>query len=198
MAALSKTAGTSLITLKSVATTTVEKSAAQDVSAKFGATVFVHVGRRATTALTEGVRVRIEGSSKASGDGHWYPLAEFQTDTAAANTWSLAGAEAAGQTVLEANPTAGAIGDIIFLDNATIANGEFHRVFKITTNVSEEIEDGLVNAQASATNVYNKAEMFAAQLDLTAVSRLRVVVDCRNTGQNIAVEAHMVTGDSIA
>lgn len=36
-----------------------------------------------------------------------------------------------------------------------------------------------------------------AQLDLSSIGRLRLVVDGRNTGQAVAVEAFMVTADSI-
>lgn len=196
-ASITKTQGTALLALQSVASNTVVISSAQDVSTKLAATVFIHFGRRATTALTEGCDFRIEASSKSTLDGHWYPLTSFKTETAASESEALTANEAAGATVLEvASTTNLAVGDIIYIDNTTIANAEFHRVTAVNLNVSITIEDPLVNGQNVMT-LFDRAEMYVASLDLTAVGRLRLVANCSNTGQAVAVESHMVTGDSI-
>lgn len=197
MATITKTQGTSLLTLQSVASNSVVISSAQDVSTKLAATVFIHFGRRATTALTEGMEFRIEGSSKSSGDGHWYPLATFKTAVAAAESEAVSGTVSSGTNIITVASTTNLVaGDLIYIDNGTIANSEWGRIKSISTNTSVTIEDNLVNAQTGAT-IYDQAEMFAAQLDLTAVGRIRLVADGRNTGQAVAVEADMVTGDSI-
>jgi hypothetical protein len=197
MATITKTQGTSLLSLQSVASNTVVISSAQDVSTKLAATVFIHFGRRAATALTEGMEFRVEASSKSSGDGHWYPLAVFKTAIAASETEAVSGTVSSGTNVITVASTTNLVaGDLIYIDNGTIANSEWGRIKSIATNTSVTIEDNLVNAQTSST-IYDQAEFFAAQLDLTAVGRLRLVVDGRNTGQAVAVEAHMVTGDSI-
>jgi hypothetical protein len=198
MATITKTQGTSLLSLQSVASNTVVISSAQDVSTKLAATVFIHFGRRATTALTEGMEFRIEASSKSSGDGHWYPLAVFKTRTEAAESEAVSGTVSSGTNVITvASTTNLAAGDIIYIDNGTIGNSEWGRIKSISTNTSVTIEDNLVNAQTGAT-IYDRAEMFAASIDLSAVGRLRLVADGRNTGQAVAVEATMVTADSIA
>jgi len=62
--------------------------------------------------------------------------------------------------------------------------------------VSVTIEDPLVNAQTGAT-VYTLAEFYVAQLDLTAITRIRLVVDNTSTANAIAVESHVITGDSL-
>jgi hypothetical protein len=197
MATITKTQGTSLLSLQSVASNTVVISSAQDVSTKLAATVFIHFGRRAATALTEGMEFRVEASSKSSGDGHWYPLAVFKTAIAASETEAVSGTVSSGTNVITVASTTNLVaGDLIYIDNGTIANSEWGRIKSIATNTSVTIEDNLVNAQTSST-IYDQAEFFAAQLDLTAVGRLRLVADGRNTGQAVAVEAHMVTGDSI-
>ena len=199
MATFTKTQGTSLISLQSIASNTVVISAAQDVSTALAATIFIHFGRRITTALTEGMEFRIEASSKATLNGHWYPLASFKTAIALAETEAITPGESAAATVIRmASTTNLVVGDIVFFDNATIANGEFHRIKAVSTNVSVTIEDGLLNAQADTTPILDQAEMFVAQVDLTAIGRIRLVADGRNTGQAVAVEATMVTGDSIA
>jgi hypothetical protein len=197
MATITKTAATSLLSLQSVASNSVVISSAQDVSTKLAATVFIHFGRRAATALTEGMEFRVEASSKASGDGHWYPLAVFKTQVTAAESEAVSGTVNSGTNVITvASTTNLAVGDIIFIDNGTIGNSEWGRIKAVSTNTSVTTEDNLVNAQTGAM-IYDQAEMFVAQLDLTAVSRIRLVANGANTGQAVAVESHLVTGDSI-
>ncbi len=194
---LSKTQGTSVLSLQSVASNTVVISSAVDVSAKFAVTVFIHFGRRAATALTTGVIFRIEASSKSSADGHWYPLATFQTRVAAVTSQAVNGTCASGQNVVAMASTTGeTVADIVYIDNGTIANSEWGRVKVVTSNTSITIEDNLINAQTGAT-VFPSAEMFSALVDCTAVGRLRVVVDASGTGQAVAVESTLVSADSI-
>lgn len=197
MANITKTQGTSVLSLQSVASNSVVISSVIDVATKLAASIFIHFGRRATTALTEGMEFRVEASSKSSGDGHWYPLATFKTAVTAAESEAVSGTVSSGTNVITVASTTNLVaGDMIFIDNGTIANSEWGRIKSIVTNTSVTIEDNLVNAQTGAT-IYDQAEMFVAQLDLTAVARIRLVADGRNTGQAVAVEADMVTGDSI-
>ena len=96
-----------------------------------------------------------------------------------------------------ASTTGEALSDLIYIKNSTIANGEFGVVKTITSNVSVTIEDNLVNAQTGST-VYPNAQRFAASLDLSAVKRLRVVVNNNNGGVGFDVDANMVTLDTVA
>lgn len=198
MATPTKTQGTSVLSLQSIASGSVVASSAFDVSTKFAATLFIHFGRRAATALTVPCVIRVEASSKSSGDGHWYPLAQVSTDTAGCEAEAVSGTVSAGQPVITvASTTNLAAGDIVYIDNGTIANSEWGRIKSIVVNTSVTIEDNLVNAQTSST-LYDRAQMWAVQLDLLAVGRLRVVVNNSGTGQAIAIEAHMVTADAVA
>lgn len=198
MAAPSKTAAISLLALQSLASNSVVISSAQDVSTKFEATVFIHFGRRATTALTEGVKFRVEGSPKTSGDGHWYPLAQFMSDIATSETEAVSGTVNAGTNVITvASTTNLTVADIIYIDNGTIANSEWGYIKSVSANVSVTIEDNLVNAQTGAT-IFDQAQLFVATVPLGSIMRLRLVADADNSGQAVAVEATMVTLDSIA
>lgn len=207
MATISKTQGTSILAVQSIASNAVLISSAQDVSTKLAATVFIHFGRRSDSALTEGVQIRIEASAKSSGDGQWFPLAQFITQVQAVTHQAVSGTCNAGQAVIAMASTTGMsadwasasspIGNLVYIDNGTIGNSEFQRVKLVTLNTSITLEDNLTNAQTSS-NVYQSAEIFSAQLDLTAIGRLRVVVNAYNTGVAVAAEAFMVTGDSIA
>ncbi len=197
MATFSKTQGTSVLSLQSVAASTVLLGSAIDVSTKIAASIFIHFGRRVATASTAGARIRIEASSKSSADGHWYPLAMFETNFAAVESEAVSGTVNAGTNVITvASTTNLAANDIIYIDNGTIANSEWGRIKSVSTNVSVTIEDNLVNAQTGAT-IYDGAEVFVANLNLQSVGRIRVVVDGSSFTQAFAIESHIVTTDSI-
>jgi len=201
MATYTKTQGTSVLTLQSVASGAVLISTAIDVSGKIAVTLFIHFGRRATTALTVGCQIRIEGSSKSSGDGHWYPLFIYTTDVAAAESEAVTGTNNAGQNVITvASTTNLSAGDVIYIDNSTIGNSEWHRIKSVVTNTSITLEDNLAHAQNSGSaTIYDQAQIFrAVDINCRALGRLRVVVDDSGTGQAIAIEVDMVSADSFA
>lgn len=198
MSSWTKTQSTSLLSLQSIASNTVVLSSVQDVSTKFAAFIGVHFGRRATTALTAGARVRIEGSTKSSGDGFWFPLAEFLSAIATSESEAVSGTVSSGTNVITVASTTNLVaGDMIYIDNSTIGNSEWGRIKSISANVSVTIEDNLVNAQTGST-LFDQAELYTSYLDLSAVGRIRVVADFSGTGQACAVQAFMVTADSIA
>jgi hypothetical protein len=191
-----KTQGTSVLSLQSVAASSVALGSAIDVSGKLAGTVFIHFGRRSATAAGAGVNFRIEASSKSSGDGHWYPLATITTAFAACEAEAVSGTVNSGTNVITvASTTNLTAGDFIYIDNGTIANSEWGRIKSIVANTSVTIEDNLVNAQTGAT-MYDTAEVYALQLDLLAVGRIRLVADGSLFTQAFAVESHMVTADS--
>lgn len=201
MASFTKTQGTSVLSLQSVSSGSVVISSAIDVSTKIAGTLFIHFGRRATTALTVGCVIRVEASSKSSADGHWYPMFVYTTDTATSESEAATGTNNSGQNVITvASTTNLTAGDLIYIDNTTIGNSEWHRIKSITTNTSVTLEDNLANAQSSgAATIFDQAQIFRpVNLDLRAIGRIRVVVDNTGTGQAIAIESHIVTADSFA
>ena len=121
----SKTAGTSVLALQSIASNTVVISSAIDVSTVFAAFFGIHLGRRTAIALTLGAIFRIEASVKASGDGYWFPVAQFQSVVTVAEAEACTGTNAAGQNIVTcASTTNIAAGALIFFDNTTIGNSE--------------------------------------------------------------------------
>mgnify|MGYP001615681251 CR=1 FL=1 len=205
MAAFSKTAGISVISLQELTSAprvvgaSAYTSSEQDVSTKLAATIFARIGRIVTAAFTAGVKVRVEVSSAASGERYWQPITPFQTNLGASVAdEAVNGTCASGQNVIPLAITTGfAVGDLVYVDNTTTGNSEFCRVVTVTSNVSVTVADNLTNTQTGAT-VYNQAEEFIATIDLIAIKRIRIVVDGSGAGQNFAVEVFMVTGDSIA
>jgi hypothetical protein len=158
----------------------------------------IHFGRRATSALTVPVNFRVEGSAKVSGDGHWFPLAIISSEIAAAESEAVSGTVNAGTNVITvASTTNLVVGDLIFVDNGTIANSEWGRIKAVSTNTSVTIEDNLLNAQTGAT-IYDQAQIIAIQVDLSCIKRLRIVVDNSGSGQAVAAEVELITLDSIS
>ncbi len=198
MATITKTIQTALLTPQTVSSNTVVTSSVLDVSTKFACFIGIHFGRQATTALTTGVTIRIEGSTKSSGDGLCFVLAQWLTDITAAESEAVNGTVNAGTKVVTVASTTNLVaGDLIAIINGTIGNSEFARIKSISANTSVTIEDDLQNAQTGAT-IYDQAQFFSAQIDLTSVTRLRAVVDASGSGQNTIIEIEIITADSIA
>lgn len=193
--------GTSLLTLQTVASGAVVLGAATDVSAILSGTVGIHMGRTIATALSNAPRFRIEGSLKSTLDGFWFSLAEFYSAnfaSASTTTATLTTGTTAGATTLPMTTTTGiVIGDKVYIREAGAeTNSEFGRVKLVTASTSIDIEDGtLFNHTITTTKVWSQAEFFLAQLDLSAIGRIRVVADCAYalSGQTIVAESFLNT-----
>ena len=195
MAAFSKSVGT-LFALASTAASSVALSSALDVSTAMGGLVYVRFGRRSATAAGAGVNIRLEASHATSGDNSWYPFAQYVTAFAACEAEALTGTVAAAQAVLTlASTTNLTAGDLIFIDNGTIANSQWGRIKSVVANTSVTIEDNLVNAQTGAT-IYDAAEIYTPAEIPAGAMRIRLVADGSLFTQAFALEARysLITG----
>jgi len=197
--AITKTIQTELKALAAVAADAQDKSAELDLSGNAKkVAIYIDHGRTVATAFVgAGTEYRIETSQQATGNDTWVTLASMVCAIAAASTIAMDAEEAAGQTRIETGATLPAVGDLVLFNNATIANAEFAKVVKIdATGGSEyfDIQDGLTNAQA-AINVFNKCEQFALILDVSAITRLRVICNNNNstTSQEIVWRCAAIT-----
>ena len=199
MASITKTQGTSLIAWQDIATANVIVGSAQAVTTTLAGMVFVFLARESGTAFTAGwPNVRIEGSAKSSGNDAWIPLVSFQMAVGASivNT-TLNGAVSAGATTfVVTSATNIAAGDILFLKDSSTANYELCRV-KSVSGTTITPEEAVTYAHANSSQVTDQAEVYAAAFDLSAVGRIRAVVDNAGSGQSIAAQVLLVTGDSI-
>ena len=197
MATFAKTNGT-LFALASTAASTVAISSALDVSTKMGGQIYVRFGRRSATAAGAGVNIRLEASQTSSGDNSWFPFAIFTTAFAACEAEAVSGTVGSGTNVITVAATANlAAGDLIYIDNGTIANSEWGRIKSIVLNTSVTIEDNLVNAQTSST-IYDAAEIYAPVSIPEAAYRIRAVIDGSLFTQAFACEVRYTTTDGIA
>ena len=196
MAIPTKTANNDFVTITTLASNSVLISSVVNVASKFAAFVGINFGRAVATALTEGVEFRLEGSMNDSTDGEWFPLAVYKTAIAAASDEAVSGTAAAGSATLAVTSVVGfAAGDLISMLNATLANSEFGRVRLVSASVIT-IEDNLTFTQTSSS-LFDSAEFISFNVDLSAVTRMRLVTDARNTGQTVMFKAKYVLLDSI-
>lgn len=199
MAAPSKTVGTSLLSLQTIASGLVVTGSAIDVSTKFSGMAYIQFGRTVATALTNAVRFRIDASSAASADGNWFPLVpEWLSDVSAAIRTAATAGASGGKSITVSN-TSMLPGDKIFIQNGVLGSSEWSRIATLVSTTGLTIEDTLVNAQTTS-NIATKAEFFAVPLDFSGVGRIRFVCSTAQpvSGQTIAVEAALTTMDTIA
>jgi len=198
MATFTKTVQTALLAIQSVAASSVAISSAFDMSTKLGGIVSVRFGRIAATAAGAGANIRIEASSATSGENTWYPLAIFTSTFAAVEGEAVSGTVASGQNVVTvASTTNLTIGDVIFIENTTIANSEWGRIKSISTNTSVTLEDNLVNAQTNSS-LFDAAEIYSPVSIPEGVMRIRVVDDGSLFTQAHAINVNLMTIDGIA
>jgi len=185
---ITKTIQTELKALAVVAADAQDVSTILDLSGdEKKVAIYIDHGRTVADAFVgAGTEYRIEASQKATGDDTWRTVNSMVCGIAAASTIAMDAEEAAGQTQIETGATLPAVGDIVLFNNATIANAEFAKVVAIDASVDTEhfdIQDGLTNVQA-AINVFNKCEQFAVVLDVSAITRLRVIANNNNGSTN--------------
>jgi len=198
MATFTKTVQTALLATQSVAASTVVISSAFDVSGKIGGIIQARLGRRSATAAGAGVNIRLESSSATSGDNTWFPFAILTSAFAACEAEAVSGTVNSGTNIITVASTSNlTIGDIIFIDNATIGNSEWGRIKSVSTNTSVTIEDNLVNAQTGST-LYDAAEIYAPIAIPEGAVRIRAVADGASFTQAFAINVNLITIDSIS
>lgn len=197
MAAFSTTT-TSLAAIASVAASSVAISSELNIATILGGNLSIRFGRRSATAAGAGVNFRCDYSPQTSGNDSWVSFPLFVSAFAACEAEAVSGTVGSGTNVITvASTTNLAAGDIIFIDNTTIANSEWGRIKSIVANTSVTIEDNLTNAQTGAT-LYDAAEIYTPVLILPGYKRLRIVADGSLFTQAFAWQAIATTIDSIA
>lgn len=194
----SKTPGTSLVALQNIAANTEVVSSEVAVSTTFAAIIFIHFGRVTTSAPTTGVSFRIEGAAASSGAGKWFPISTYQTGITAAATEVPSATTGAALTVPAVTGFA-AQNVAVVSSNAsapTSANTEWGRV-KSAVSTTITMEENLINNYTTG-GIWNAAEIAAVPVDLSGVTRLRIVVDGSAHNQAFLTEVIMNTMDSLS
>lgn len=162
--------------------------------------ITVRIANVETTANADGVRVWIQGSFETSGDDAWFDLILFQGGTTAAETEALTATEPVGETSIAVSSTTNlVVGDLIYLQDASVvADGEWHKITKVTTNTSILIDYGLAVQKDSSDFIFTEADIFTASIDCTGLKRVNVLVVHESaTGSNLHVLAEGVFATDI-
>jgi len=188
--ALTKVTETVLLAIVSTASNGVTNGAALDVSTYYGADIRIRMGRGTGTAFTTSPIARVQVTYKTSPTvNDWSTVAECQPAVGATlASQAVSGTVNAGQaTVLLAAGTNFAAGDYVFFHNGTLGNSEWGRVLSVSS-ATLTMEENLAFAQTGAT-ARDQSEEYHLTLDLTAVQKLRVVIDANASGQACIFEA---------
>lgn len=173
---------------------------ALDVSTKLAMTLLLFHAMVEATANTNPGKFLVQVSGAAAGNEDWNTVAEFDATISTPDDQTMTATESVGEKVLVVAATAGFIAnDILYIqDVGTLANSEWGRCQEIVTDTSINLVDGLTNEKDSADHIWNDADIFTVQLDLTAVGRVRVVFQSEGAfAANSHIKAMAVYGDSI-
>jgi hypothetical protein len=174
-----------------------------NLKTKFGAKLFVRLGRGGTTALTNGVNVQIralanDGTNNVPHPGEVVPLL---SSTAAASSTTVSSDSASGQAALNVSSSTGfAAGDTICIQDSGggVTRLEFAKVSKTATGVLT-LDSNLIftHTAAQADTVRNKADIFAP-VWLDGGSLYEVIVDYGDdtAGEAVTVQVYAQTYDS--
>jgi hypothetical protein len=173
---------------------------ALDVSTKLGITLLLFHASVEAVANTNPGKFLVQISGAASGNEDWVTIHEFNATVSTADTEAMTATEPIGEKALAVAATAGFVAnDILYIQDAgAIADSEWGRCREIVTDTTIDLVDGLTNQKDSSDVIWNDADMFTCQLDLTSVGRVRVVFQHEGaTGANCHVKAMAIYGDSI-
>ena len=178
---------TELMPITAVAADVQSVSSILDVSTKKKVTIFIdHAKDNALASVGQGTEYVIQVSEKAAGNDTWRPLAAFTAAMTVPVAMITDNLEAVGQTLIECDVATPVVDDILFFKNATLALSEWAKVIARVNGVSVTIESGLTNAQAIGT-YYTQGEHFVLTVDVSSVTRLRVVANNTKGSTNRAI-----------
>lgn len=201
MAAPSKTPGITILSHQETLFPDTVKGSAQDVSTKFAVTIIMFHAIVEAVANTNPGTFYVQMSASASGDEDWVTTHKFTATDGTPDTEAMTATEPGGETVLAVASTTGFVAEdqLYIQDTGTFTDSEWALCQEIVTNTSINLVDGLTNGKDSSDVIWNDAEIFVCNLDVMAVTRLRVIfIHEGATGANVHVKGMMITGDSIA
>ncbi len=201
MADISKTAGIEILAHQAVTHPATVVGDAQDVSTKLAATILLFHAMVEAVANTNPGKFLIQVSGSASGNEDWVTVYQFDPKISTPDTEAMTATEPVSEKVLAVALTTGFVAnDILYIqDTGTLANSEWARCQEIVSNTSIDLVDGLTNEKDSSDVIWNDADLFTCQLDLTSILRLRVVFQHEGaSATNSHIKGLMITGDSIA
>jgi hypothetical protein len=171
-----------------------------DVSTKLGAAIVCYHALVEVAANTNPGSFRVQASPSSSGEEDWVDLAFFTTKVTTPDTEAIIDTYASGVSYVSVVSTTGfvALDELYIQDSGVVADGEWAICREIVSDDKIVFIDGLNKTKDNADVVWNDAEKFVAQLDLTPWSRVRAIfMHEGSAGANVHIKSIMTTGDSI-
>lgn len=199
-ATVTKTADVSVLTHQAVTHPATVVGSAISVTDDLSLTIVMFHASVEAVANTNPGTFYVQISASAAGDEDWVTVAKFTATVSTADTEAMTATEPIGETVLACASTTGFVaGDTLYIqDTTTLADSEWNFCKRIVTDVSIDLFSGLTVAKDSADVIWNDANIFTCILDLTSITRVRVVFSHEGaTGANVHIKAIAVRGDSI-
>jgi hypothetical protein len=143
--------------------------------------------------------VRVNPSN--ADDDDWVTIREFLAQVSTADTEAMIATEPIGEKSLAVAATAGfAAEDNLYIQDTGIpTDSEWGKCREIVTNTSIDLVDGLARQKDSSDVIWNDADIFHMNLDLTPFKRLRVdFMHEGAVGANVHIKAILSTFDSFA
>lgn len=171
-----------------------------DVSLARRATVFLYHGYVEATADTNPgsflIQMRPEAADSTVKE-HWLTHTTKTAGGTTPDTEALTATEPVGETVLACASTTGfAVSDKLYIQNASTAASEWALLRKFAANTSVTLTDGLANDQDTSSVIWNDANVWIVELDVTAIDAIRVVWQHEGaTGANGHIKALAVLHD---
>lgn len=194
-----------LALLQAVAASTRVVGSEIDVSGKWYGLAYIHFARTQTSAAAAGVTYRFEACPVTTGTlgsntaSQWYVIGSYTTGIVAISDDVPSASSGAALTV--ASVTGFAAQDVCFVSvNAaapTLANSEWFRVLSAASTTITAEENFKNTTIYSSGVVYDQAEIVTVPLDLSGVSRLRLVIDGLAHDKTFVTEVYLVSLDAV-
>lgn len=187
------------VSVSLAANTTLAQTIAS-LNTKFIVRFLVRIARTATTALTQGVTIRVRPvnaltGAGASGEASYANVGQLAT--AQSTTCSGANSNSGQSTLNVGSTTSWAVGDAFCIGGGT-AREEWQTVARVINGTSLLCDSLLqyTHTTAQADTVINKSDLFVFELPGTP-SGYQLVADNGNNGTGVRVWAAIQTLDSV-
>lgn len=148
-----------------------------DVATVTKVTIMLYHASIEAVANTNPGTFGIQISPSSGGNEDWATAYKFDAKISTADTEAMTATEPVGEKALAVALTAGFVAkDNLYIQDAgTLANSEWAKCREIVTDTTIDLVDGLTNAKDSSDVIWNDADIFICSLDVSAISRVRVI-----------------------
>ena len=203
---MSKTIGVEVIELQYVIPNSIVVSGTIDVSTNSAICLFINYCQTNNDDhMIQPARIRVEGRYDAVD--YWLPVTSWEPDRTAPASAEVTGSAPVGSTSLSFadTPEFWSIGDYAFIRHQVdsipldLTKSEFVRMQSITSTTVELYDPTKIShteATGESIYLYNRAQSWLGQLNVSALTSLRVMIDAASADKQFAIESSITYLDS--